>query len=246
MAFTNRMTSFKPTRLVAQDPAGAQPRRDFVRLTLGAAGLGCLGIGAPPASAASRKLPPRNELLKKLEALKAQDDPMFPVGRAETDLVYMLACLRRAKSILEIGTAHGYWTIWLALAAMQFGGKVTTIEIKPERRQKAIQHLTELGVAKPVTFLEGNAHEVVAQLKGAYDLVVLNADKSGMMDYFNKLYPKRLKPGGLLLVYNYLTRREDMKDYITMIQAHPGFVSAVVGAIPDDAFLASLDGREIR
>ena len=64
---------------------------------------------------------------------------MFLVNRAETDLVHLLACLRQAQSILEIGTAHGYWTLWLALAAGRCGGRVTTIEIKPERRQKAME-----------------------------------------------------------------------------------------------------------
>jgi caffeoyl-CoA O-methyltransferase len=65
----------------------------------------------------------------------------------------------------------------------------------------AQQHFKEAGVEKMVTIIEGDAHEQVAKLKGPIDLVFIDADKSGYVDYLNKLLPL-VQPGGLILAHN--------------------------------------------
>lgn len=168
---------------------------------------------------------------------------MFVVDRAETAVAHLLAHLCKARDILEIGTAHGYWTFWLALAAAARGGRVTTIEIVPERRARALQHWQKLGVANRITSLEGDAHLLVPTLKKTYDFVLLNADKSGYLDYFRKLHPRKLKPGGIILAYHYSAKLDAMKDFADAARVHPQVTTALFHALPDDLFFAVADLR---
>jgi len=62
----------------------------------------------------------------------------------------------------------------------------------------------------------GNAHEEVLKLSDKpIDMLFLDADKEGYIDYLNKLVPK-MRPGGLIVAHNMNTR-----------QAHPPFVEAI-------------------
>ena len=65
----------------------------------------------------------------------------------------------------------------------------------------AQEHFKQAGVEKMVTIIEGDAHELVAKLKGPIDVAFINADKSGYVDYLNKLLPA-VQPGGLILAHN--------------------------------------------
>ncbi len=65
----------------------------------------------------------------------------------------------------------------------------------------AHEHFKEAGVEKMVTVVEGDAHEQVAKLKGPIDIAFVDADKSGYVDYLNKLLPL-VQPGGLILAHN--------------------------------------------
>ena len=106
-----------------------------------------------------------------------------------------------AKNVVEIGTSTGYSGLWFCLALQRTGGHLTTFEIDHERATKARQHFKEAGVEQIVTLIEGDAHEQVAKLKGPVDLVFIDADKGGYLDYLNKLRPL-VRPGGLILAHN--------------------------------------------
>lgn len=222
----------------------AEGRRQFLRQAAAlTAASAWMALGAPPVAAAGLQTQSSAQAEKILAQLEAEDESMFVVNRAETAVAHLLAHVRGAKEILEIGTAHGYWTYWLALAAAARGGRVTTIEIVPERRARALQHWQKLGVANRITSLEGDAHLLVPTLKPTYDFVLLNADKSGYLDYFRKLHPRKLKPGGLLLAYHYSAKLDDMKDFVDAARAHPQVTTALFHALPDDLFFAVADLR---
>jgi caffeoyl-CoA O-methyltransferase len=106
-----------------------------------------------------------------------------------------------AKNVVEIGTSTGYSGLWLCLALRRTNGHLTTFEIDHQRASMAQEHFKEAGVEKMVTIIEGDAHEQVAKLKGPIDLVFIDADKSGYVDYLNKLLPL-VQQGGLILAHN--------------------------------------------
>jgi len=58
-------------------------------------------------------------------------------------------------------------------------------------------------VADLVTLVEGDAHEKVKEVKNPIDLVFLDADKTGYVDYLEKLLPL-VRPGGLIVADNTL------------------------------------------
>lgn len=119
-----------------------------------------------------------------------------------------------AKHVVEIGTSTGYSGLWFCLALQSTGGQLTTYEIDRQRASLAREHFKQAGVEKLVTVMEGDAHELVAKLKGPIDVVFLDADKEGYLDYLNKLLPL-LRPGGLILAHNVGSTPEYVKAVTT-------------------------------
>ncbi len=121
-----------------------------------------------------------------------------------------------ARSVLEIGTSTGYSGLWFCLALTKTGGRLTTFELDRGRAAQARRHFDQAGVAGLVTIVEGDAHERLAQAKGPFDLAFIDADKSGYVDYLNKVLPL-VRPGGLILAHNI----EMAPDYVKLVTTNP-------------------------
>jgi len=106
-----------------------------------------------------------------------------------------------AKNVVEIGTSTGLSGLWLCLALQKTGGKLTTFEYDSGRAATAREHFKKAGVDQIVTVVEGDAHQTVARLKEPIDVLFIDADKEGYVDYLNKLLPL-VRPGGLILAHN--------------------------------------------
>jgi caffeoyl-CoA O-methyltransferase len=124
-----------------------------------------------------------------------------------------------AKNAVEIGTSNGYSGIWQCLALKAAGGKLTTFEIDAQRAALARENFKKAGVADLVTLIEGDAHEKVTQLEGPVDVVFVDADKEGYIDYLTKMLPK-VRPGGLIIAHNITPGMADPK-YIEAITTNP-------------------------
>jgi caffeoyl-CoA O-methyltransferase len=90
-----------------------------------------------------------------------------------------------AKRVVEIGTSTGYSGLWFALALRSTGGKLITHEIDSGRASMAREHFREASVDDLITVIEGDAHERVKQHKDPIDILFLDADKEGYIDYLN-------------------------------------------------------------
>jgi predicted O-methyltransferase YrrM len=127
-----------------------------------------------------------------------------------------------AKKVVELGTSTGYSGVWLALALQKTDGHLYTHEIDEGRAKTAQGYFDKAGVAPLVTIVMGDAHETVAQHAEAdepIDLVFLDADKEGYLDYLQKLLPK-VRPGGLILAHN-MVRPEPDPRFIEAITTDP-------------------------
>lgn len=127
-----------------------------------------------------------------------------------------LAAASNAKVIVEIGTSTGISGLWFALALDKTGGKLTTFEIDPRRAASARANFKKAGVDRLITIIEGDAHKNITQWKEPIDIVFIDADKEGYVDYLNKLLPL-VKPGGLLLAHN----MDMVPDYIRAVTTNP-------------------------
>jgi predicted O-methyltransferase YrrM len=130
-------------------------------------------------------------------------------------LLRILAHSMGAKHVVELGTSTGISGIWLGLGLMQTGGKLTTYEIDPGRAAIARENFKRAGLSDVITVVEGDAHEEIKKLKGTIDMVFLDADKEGYIDYLEKTMPL-LRPGGLIVAHNINPR-----------MAHPPFMKAI-------------------
>jgi len=149
----------------------------------------------------------------------------------------------RAVHVLEVGTSQGYSAIWMGLALEETGGRLTTIEIDTGRHSVARKNVQDAGLAGRITLIRGDAHREIAGFRGPVDFVFLDADKGGQMDYFKKLYPKKLAPGGMIAVHNAVSEAGDMKDYMDMIRRHPDFDTVIVSTTMADGICLSYRHR---
>ncbi|HZW83128.1 MAG TPA: O-methyltransferase [Candidatus Deferrimicrobium sp.] len=158
------------------------------------------------------------ELEKYLEELLPERDPLFTemeelalqqtipiVTPAVGNFLAWLLFTSGAKNILEIGTAIGYSTLWLAKAAEQTGGKITTIDMNLQRRKEALDYFSRAGVSEQILSLAGDARKVLPNLAETYDLVFIDAAKGEYLEYLELVYPL-IAPGGVLVVDNVLFR----------------------------------------
>ena len=124
-----------------------------------------------------------------------------------------------AKRVVEIGTSSGYSTIWLAMAVRSTGGKVFTHEIDPEKIKIASANFKKAGLEDLITIIEGDAHQTIKQHKEPIDVVFLDAEKKGYIDYLEKLLPL-VRPGGLILGHDMHRPMPDPR-YIEAITKSP-------------------------
>jgi caffeoyl-CoA O-methyltransferase len=147
-----------------------------------------------------RLLPPRDALLAEMEAVGAREDVPISdpeVGRA----LAVLARAVGARRILEVGTAIGYGTLWLARAVPE--ARVVTVDADPERLRAARGFLERGGVLDRVELVEGKALEVLPRLEPPFDLVYLDAVKEEYRRYLDLALPL-LRVGGLVVADNLL------------------------------------------
>ena len=116
-------------------------------------------------------------------------------------MLRILAEAANAKNVIEVGTSTGISGLWFCLALEKTGGKLTTFEVDRTRASLARKHFKLAGVDGRVIIVEGDAHKNVATLHDPIDIVFLDADKDGYVDYLNKLLPL-VRRGGLILAHN--------------------------------------------
>lgn len=153
------------------------------------------------------------------------------VPRDDGRLLRILVESTGAKQVVELGTFRGYSGIWICLGLRTTAGKLTTFEIDPNNAKISLDHFKRAQVDSLVTIVEGDAHKEVAKLKDPIDLVFIDADKEGYLDYLNQLLPL-LKPGGLVVAHNINPGMAD-PNFIKAITTNPALDSICVSAGSD-------------
>jgi predicted O-methyltransferase YrrM len=124
----------------------------------------------------------------------------------------LLVKMTDARRILEVGTSGAYSTIWLASAARETAGQVTTLELDAAKVQRARENLALAGVDDFVTIVEGDAHETLGALDGPFDLAFLDADKEFYLDFLEPM-AGLLRTGGVLIADNVLSHADDLASF---------------------------------
>jgi caffeoyl-CoA O-methyltransferase len=83
------------------------------------------------------------------------------------------------------------------------GGRIVSCELDPERVRFAERHIADAGYADRIEVRQGPALDTVEALDDPFDLVFIDADKTGYLDYYEAVLPK-LAGDGLIVVDNVL------------------------------------------
>jgi predicted O-methyltransferase YrrM len=132
----------------------------------------------------------------------ARRDGIPIVVPATGQLLQVLALASGARRVLEVGTAIGVSTLYIA-RGLADGGKLVSFEIDPERHAAAGDYLERAGVGDRVELRLQDAREGLATLEGKFDFVFLDGVKAQYGDYFEAVLPL-LDVGAVLVVDNVL------------------------------------------
>jgi len=145
--------------------------------------------------------PERDAVLAEMEELAARD--RIPIVEWETGrLLATLVAAKRPRRVLEVGTAIGYSTIHMA-RELPPDGRIVTLERDSGRIAQARGFWERAGVAGRWTFVEGDALESIGRLDGPFDVAFLDAGKTEIDAYLDRLHG-RLADDALLVIDNLL------------------------------------------
>src|SRR5262245_12674650 len=135
---------------------------------------------------------------------RAEELGCVPIGAAGGAALRLLAAAIGARAVVEVGTGAGISGLWL-LRGMRPDGVLTTVDVEVEHQRAAREAFSEAGIASSrYRVINGSAAEVLPRLTdGAYDLVFVDADKSGYATYHEQAV-RLLRPGGIVAFDNTL------------------------------------------
>jgi predicted O-methyltransferase YrrM len=155
---------------------------------------------------ASLFAPQEDALTETVAEMVRENVPEINVSGVEGKLLQVLALAVGAKWVLEVGTLGGYSGIHLA-RALPDDGKLVTLEIDPHHAEVARRNFERAGVGHKVEIRVGPASESLRQLAAEdmppFDLIFIDADKGGYVEYLDLSLPL-LREGGLVLGDNTL------------------------------------------
>lgn len=160
--------------------------------------------------------------------------PAHQVAPNQGKLLNLLARIRGARRILEIGTLGGYSTIWLA-RALPADGRLVTLEVDERCADVAAANITRAGLDTVVEIRRGRAVDLLPGLAGEapFDLVFIDADKPSNPVYLRWAI-ELTRPGSVIIGDNVVRdgavvdadssdpRVQGVRRFTELIAEHPG------------------------
>jgi caffeoyl-CoA O-methyltransferase len=145
--------------------------------------------------------PPLGTVLE--EMLKTGRSEGVPiVNPAAGRLLRVLVAALAPKRVVEIGTAIGFSTLWMA-SALPPGGRIDTIDPDRARTDRARRYWLRAGVTDRVRVINEPALRVLPRLAPGIQFAFIDAIKTEYAAYLEALVPK-MAPGGMITVDNVL------------------------------------------
>ncbi|MFE9633469.1 O-methyltransferase [Streptomyces sp. NPDC006463] len=181
--------------------------------------------------------------------------PAHQVAPNQGKLLHLLARIRGARTILEIGTLGGYSTIWLARALPE-GGQLVTLEVDEHCADVAASNIARAGLEQVVDIRRGRAIDLLPELTDVapFDLVFIDADKPSNPQYLEWAL-KLTRPGSVIIGDNVVRdgavvdstssdpRVQGVRRFTELIAEHPQLTATAlqtVGSKGYDGFIMAL------
>ena len=147
------------------------------------------------------------------------------------DLLSLVVRMAGAHQVVEIGTANGYSTIWLADAVGDTGGHVVSVDTAASddaRTNLARADVVQSDLGKRVELRQEDGGSYLARLAdGSVDLLFLDAERVEYPSWWP--HPVRvLRPGGVLAIDNVLSHADELAPFLTLLAGEPTLVRTTI------------------
>ena len=155
-----------------------------------------------------------DEVLKQIHEETFSNHPHAHMlsGHVQGKFLEFLSNIIRPTYVLEIGTFTGYSAICLA-KGLQENGELHTIELREEDAKTAGNNFSLAKLNKLIFLHQGNALNIIPTLSHKWDLVFIDADKEGYIDYYELVVPK-LSENGIIIADNVLFHGQVLEENI--------------------------------
>lgn len=124
----------------------------------------------------------------------------------------------KPRLALEIGTLVGYSAIKI-IRNLPSSGKLVTLEINPETAAEAIENLKEASMLNKAEVIIGSALKTIPKLKGKFDFIFIDAEKSEYMMYLQLLEKyDLLNKSAVIFADNAKVFEREMADYLAYMR----------------------------
>jgi caffeoyl-CoA O-methyltransferase len=156
-----------------------------------------------------------DELLEQIasETESTHPEAHMMSSRTQGKFLEIFSTLIRPAKILEIGTFTGYSALCMAKGLLPTG-KLHTIELREEDAQTAKTNFNRSIYRDHIILHTGNALTIIPQLNEAWDLVFIDADKTGYLAYYQLILPM-VKKGGVIIADNVLFHGQVLEQPLT-------------------------------
>ncbi|KEK23528.1 O-methyltransferase [Bacillus gaemokensis] len=142
-----------------------------------------------------------------------------------------------AKRVLEIGTSNGYSTLWLANAAEETSGHVTTVELASERVAEALVNFEKAKLRHRIDIHNQEAGAFLdVQVDRSFDFIFLDSERTQYMWWWENI-KRILELKGILVIDNATSHAEELTEFIQMIEEDDTFETVLL-AFQKGAFVA--------
>jgi len=186
--------------------------------------LAVVGLAVLCGSVAAQQAPDVNKILADI---RARDKGQLAVSEEDGKFLRLLIASTGRKRALEVGAASGYSAIWMAQGLRATGGKLVSIEYDPVRARELADNIKKAGMSDVVQVVVGDAFVEIPKLQGTFDFVFLDAWKRDYKKFYDVIYP-RLDKGGLFTAHNVVNKKNELGDFLDVIQRNPSLWTAIV------------------
>lgn len=158
---------------------------------------------------------PEDGLIQKVSAYTMQTHPHAHMlsGHVQGSFLTLLSTLLQPQRILEIGTFTGYSALCLA-KGLKSDGELHTIELREDDAETANSYFKQSPDKEKIVLHVGNANDIIPGLNEKWDIVFIDADKTGYIDYYELILP-HVKQNGLIIADNVLFHGEVLEENIS-------------------------------
>lgn len=159
---------------------------------------------------------------------ETREERLRNVSKEMGQFLSILVKMREAKHILEIGTSNGFSTLWLANAAEETKGTVTTVELSSKRVAEANENFQKANLTNYIHIHNQEAGAFLSeQLDKSYDFIFLDAERTQYIWWWEDI-KRILIPKGIIVVDNATSHAEELQNFFDLVEEGKNFETVLL------------------